>query len=356
MYPKNKAGKRPPLRFRTVVLFAAAALVAGCNSGGGSTVSTAPAAPAVAITQQNSPQAAGAAYQVVSTESSSSSTGSSALTGSVITGKGGWPNLARFARQEIAKLSSLGYATGSSLVTGGVTTQKAACDTPPGGGSPGTMSESFNDADNSGTLTTGDSVTATFSNCYLSLDGMTTNGGISLTNLTIKGTPSVAGTAWNATATFGFSKMTINTPSGNYLVNGALTYTGNTQNGVAISVSLSGSSLTVQKTGGPTLTLANFNFKGNVDNNTMAFSEYGSGQVTDSALKGYVNFTIPSATPFAGNVGQYPSSGAMTVTGANKSSVKLTAIDSTKVQLQVDSNGDGVVDHTFTEPWSSLSP
>ncbi len=346
-------------RSHVVVLFAVAAALTGCNSGGGGTASTTSTATAtaIAITKQNSPQVTGAAYQGVSTAASSGSTGSSTLTGAVITGGGGWPNLARFAGQQIAKLASLGYTTGASLVAGGVITPpKITCDTPPGGGSSGTLSESFNDADNSGSLTTGDSVTANFSNCYLAADGTTFNGGFSLTNLTINGTPSVAGTAWNATATFKFSNMTVDMPAGNYSVNGTFTYTGKTQHGVVVSVSMSGSSLTVQKTGGPKLTLAKFKLDGTVDNNALTYSEYGSGQVTDSALSGYVDFSIPSKKPFSGSLEQYPSTGTMTVTGANNSSVVVTAIDSTTVQLQVDANGNGTVDYTLTEPWSKLSP
>ena len=123
-----------------------------------------------------------------------------------------------------------------------------------------------------------------------------------------------------------------------------------------MTISLNSSSLTLQKTGGPTLTLARFKLTDSVDlASSGAYSVYGSGQVTDSALNGYISFTIPQSTPFAGVGGQNPSSGVMTVTGANHSSVTITAIDSTTVQLQVDTDGDGKVDYTFTEPWTSLS-
>jgi hypothetical protein len=87
---------------------------------------------------------------------------------------------------------------------------------------------------------------------------------------------------------------------------------------------LNGTSLTVKKATGPTLTLTNFKLAVTTNNNTTAYSEYGSGRVNDSALNGYVNFKTPTTTPFTGIGDQYPSSGSMTVTGANNSSIKLT--------------------------------
>jgi hypothetical protein len=144
--------------FRAIFLFAATALVAGCNSG---------TPTAVVITQQNSPQATGAAYWGAEVANSSSTAGTSTLTGAVVTSGAQWPDLARFAKQQIAVLTSLNYGASSNLVSGAVLAAKnVPCDTPLAGGTPGTLSVSFDDKDNSGTLTTGDTLNATFSNCY----------------------------------------------------------------------------------------------------------------------------------------------------------------------------------------------
>jgi hypothetical protein len=337
-----------------LILFATVALpLAGCNSGGDGSSGTIAPASAVVITKQNSPQVAGAGYQAVSQATSSSTTGSSALTGVVRSNDTGGPGLTRFAQQQIAMLASLGYSTGLNSVSAAVISKTVACDTPPAGGTPGTLAISVNDADNSATLTTGDTLSATFSNCYSS--GQTISGAFSLSALTINGSPGQAATAWNASATFSFKNLKIADASGNYTVNGAFSFSGKTTDGVTITVSVNGTSLTVEKASGATLTLSNFKFTSTNDDNTLAYSEYGSGQVNDSALSGYVNFQIPTTTPFTGTDGQYPGSGSMIVTGANNSNVKVTAVDSTTVQLQVDTDGDGVVDYTITEPWSSLS-
>lgn len=360
MNSRKNIGKRASLRFCTAFLFTATALVAGCNSGGGGTPATSTSTPAaIVITQKNSPQAAGAAYQgagVASSSSSfassSSSFGASVLTSAVVTSGAKWPDLAQFAKQQFAILTSLNYGASPNLVSGAVLTVKnILCDTPPGG-TAGSFSASFDDKDNSGTLTTGDTLSATFSNC--ALDASTINGGISLTSLTINGTPSLSLTPWNVSATFTVTKLHLIDSSGNYTVNGAFSYSGSTKDGVSIKFSLRVPLLTVQKATGPTLTLTNFNLTGTTNNNTTAYSEYGSGQVNDSALSGYVNFQIPLTTPFTGFGDQYPSFGSMTVTGANNSSVKLTAINSTSVQLQVVANG--VTYSAVTVPWSKVDP
>ncbi len=352
MYPNTRTGERASLRFRTAVLFAAVALLAGCNSGGGGG--------AVAITQQNSLQAAGAGYQGAGRGilfSTAGAAGASGLTSAVVTSGARWPNLARFAKQQFATLTSFNYGAAANLAPAVVLSAKDfPCDTPPSGGTAGSLSVSYNDADNSGTLTTGDTQSATFSNCYSLLDGTTINGGFSLAALTISGTPSLPLTPWRVSATFTVTNLQFIDSSGNYTVNGAFSYSGNTTDGVLITASFTGSSLTVRKASGPQLTLTNFNLVGTGDNNTTAYSEYGSGRIADPDLGGYVNFKTPSSASFKGVADFYPNSGSMTVTGANNSSVKLTAIDSTNVRLQVDTNGDGVVDYTVIKPWSSVQP
>lgn len=350
MKPPSGGVSRIVRHLCTASLLVTAALLAGCGSSSEST----PPVSALAITTQNSPQAAGAAYQGASMTSSAGRSGASVLTAAVTSGGGGSPNLARFARLQLAMLASLGYTTGTPVASGVTYTQTVSCDPPPVG-SAGSVAVSLDDVDNSGTLSSGDSIGATFSNCYLSAEGITVNGGFSLTGLTINGTPSVPGTAWSATATFTFSNLQMSDPSVSYTVQGGLTYSGNTTDGVTITSSLSGTSLSVQANAGSTLTLANFSLTDTADRNTTAYSFHGSGRVTDSALGGYVDFQIPSATPFVGSGSQDPGSGTMAVTGANSTSVKLTVTSTSTVQLQVDTNGDGVYDSTLSEPWSSIS-
>jgi len=50
----------------------------------------------------------------------------------------------------------------------------------------------------------------------------------------------------------------------------------------------------------------------------------------------------------------WPSSGKLKVTGDNKSSVTLTALDNTSYQVDIDTDGDGVTDSTSTGSWAAL--
>lgn len=327
-----------------------ALLLGGCGGGDSGTASSTTAS-LLAIDQQNSTQVAGAVYQSVVAAGASSDAGSSVLTGAVISGTSSGTGLTRFAQDQIARFLSLGYLPGSNLAAAVVYTQTVTCDTP-SGGSAGTISISWNDADNSGTLTAGDTLSATFTNCYSAVDGTTVNGGLGLSGLVVTGNPTV-GPPWDITATFAFTNLGITDVSGTQTLNGGFSYTGSTTDGITITGNLKGANLSIAQSSMPTLTLKQFDLTSTVDNNTTAFTETGSGQVFNSDWGGaYVEFQV--TTPFEGLGSENPSSGSAKISGANNSSVTLTAIDSTTVQLEVDANGDGVVDATTTNTWDSL--
>ena len=72
---------------------------------------------------------------------------------------------------------------------------------------------------------------------------------------------------------------------------------------------------------------------------------------------GYVNLTTP--TPFrfhitAGVVAATPSQGALAVTGANKSKATLVAINNTDYRIDVDTNGDGILEDQKSGKWTDL--
>jgi hypothetical protein len=65
-------------------------------------------------------------------------------------------------------------------------------------------------------------------------------------------------------------------------------------------------------------------------------------------------FTVRTLTDFVQQGNNNPSAGVLSVTASDNSSLTLTALDSTNVQISVDNNGDGVVDQTTTTTWSDL--
>ncbi len=337
-----------------------AVLIAGCGGGGGgsasSTTSNTPTSSAptteTAVTQQNSSQAAGAGYQSVSSAVGAGQTGGSAVAGVVSTGTGGLPNLAHFAVQQMEKMQSIASTSGGNSVSG-VTpnTTTVTCDSPPGGGPAGSFSVTM---PGGGTLAPGDTMDATFDNCYLVSDGYTMNGSFSMVVSSLLGNPPTA--PWTMGSTFSFSNLNLVENGVSVTINGNFTFSANTSDGVNFNTTMNGSSLEAQKSGGPSLWLENFQLTMTDDTSNGESTCYGSGQVADSGLSGYVDFNIPSSTAFMLYTGQqYPSSGSMTVTGANNTSVTLTAISDTTVQLQV-TESNGQVDSPVQEPWSSIAP
>ena len=328
-------------------------MLAGCGSGSGGGAGS---ASAVGITQQNSPQAAGASYQAANSAESSSTAGSSTFISVVTTDTTKKPSLAQFAQRQIVRLDGLDYFSGGAVASSVSASETVPCDTPVSSGAAGSTSIKVNDADGSGTLTSGDSFDATFNNCYIAADGQTINGGFSMSVVNIIGDPQIANTAWTVKANFTLSSLSIADSTGTEAVNGGFTFSANTSNGIDESVTLSGASLSVQQSGEPTISLDNFSLSGSDNKNTAAYTFYGSGRVTDSSLNGYVDFQISASTPLRGIGSLDPDSGTMTITGAGNSSVKVTAIDATTAQLQVDADGDGTFEYTTTKSWTGLAP
>ncbi len=350
-----KSPRRGSVAVRAAFPVLFAVLVAGCGGGGSASSSTSStptsSAPTTetAITQQNSPQAAGAGYQSVSSAEGAGSTGGSTVAG--VTGAGSaLPNLLVFARQQIEKMRSI-VSNGGNAVSGAtMNTTTVTCDSPPGGGAAGSLSMSM---PGSGTLAAGDTVSASFSNCYMASDGYTTNGSFSLALSSLSGSPPTA--PWSMGGAFSFSNLSIAGTGINETVNGGFSFSESTSDGITINMALNGASVEVEESGGPSLWLQNFQLTATADTSTGESTFYGSGQSADSALNGYVDCNIPSSTAFMLYAGQqYPSSGSMTVTGANNTSVTLTAISDTTVELQVTINGQA--GSPFQEPWSSISP
>lgn len=86
-------------------------------------------------------------------------------------------------------------------------------------------------------------------------------------------------------------------------------------------------------------------------------SNVSSGQVFDQ-VHGYVDITTPTLLVF-NNLNLFPDSGQLLLTGAlggaGNRTIRVTAVNSTLVQLQLDANGDGTVDNTARMKWTELT-
>lgn len=321
--------------------------LAGCGGGGGGSSTSSTSSPtSLSITQTNSPQVAGAGYNAMNGATGASTTGALGLTGVVVSGSGSLPSLASFVQQQVTNIQSLNasgtVSTSMAGLTGGGTVQCTYS---------GTMTVTVTGSGT--TFGPGDTAAVTFNNCSATSGGYTINGSFQFTVSTLSGTLA-SGSTWSLGGTFTFTNLSLTTAGATETVNGGFSFSANSASGTTDST-LTGTSLTVQQPSGTSLTLASFSLSASDDTGTGATSFYGSGQVTDSALNGYVKFAISSATPFVEYSGQsYPSSGTMTITGANNTRIVMTVLDSTSVQLQEDTTGNGTYDNTVTEAWTSL--
>jgi hypothetical protein len=96
----------------------------------------------------------------------------------------------------------------------------------------------------------------------------------------------------------------------------------------------------------------------NVTTSPSSFtSNVSGGQVFDH-VHGYVDITTPTLLVF-NNLNLFPDSGQLLLmgapAGAGNGTILITALDSTRVQLQLDTNGDGTVDNTARLKWTDLS-
>ncbi len=214
----------------------------------------------------------------------------------------------------------------------------------------GTLTSNWNDVDNNNQLSAGDILTANFQQCQdtptLSVNGTVT--------ITLTGTPTESQFTGNAV----FASVVA--------VYGGVTYTLN--GAVAVNEvdtdTLSDSSFTVASTG-LTVGIASTGYSDSIafDSGMVAASSFlaGSssltltGSFTSQSLGGRVTISTPHAL-LQQNGDAYPSQGSVLITGASGSTLLVTALNTTQVQLQVDANGDGTVDSTTTTTWTALIP
>ena len=320
------------------------ALLAGCGGGGGgSGGGTAVPSGAVTLTSDNAQQAAGDAADANEGAVGGGGAGTTLFTGVVTQDSGGGTSVAELIRAQVLRLDRLSGQVALPLATGAVTTVNDTCS---GGGS---FSATWDDADNDGEFSSGDSFTVTFSGCVE--DGATLDGGMSLTGFTLTGDPSVVA-PWSLGADVGFDNLSISEGGTSASIDGDVSLTADTPDGVAISSRLSGSSLTLA-IAGKSLTLSSFTFDYTEDLNTLAFSLSVSGTLQSTALNGSVTLSTP--TLFTGiDINTFPTAGTLQIDGASNSRVSLTATGGDSVQLDIDNEGDGIIDDTQFTTWTAL--
>jgi hypothetical protein len=259
------------------------------------------------------------------------------------------PNSTVVAERLLQHVLRAAVSQRKSIASASAHPETGSSETDPCGVS-GTLTSNWNDVDNNSQLSAGDILTANFQQCQdtptLSVNGTLT--------ITLTGTPTESQFTGNAV----FASVVA--------VYGGVTYTLN--GAVAVNEvdtdTLSDSSFTVASTG-LTVGIASTGYSDSIafDSGMVAASSFlaGSssltlnGSFTSQSLGGRVTISTPHAL-MQQNGDAYPSQGSVLITGASGSTLLVTALNTTQVQLQVDANGDGTVDGTTTTTWTALIP
>lgn len=325
--------------------------LAACNGGGGGGDSDNKSGSAVVLTESNKQQVAHNAVGAADAASSVGSSGAGILGGVQVSGqqqKVQWPLL--LARRGVELLNGAGFAP---PLLGGVA---QSLTVPCAGG--GSMVVATNDADNSQSVSNGDSVTASFNNCRETAAGVTSvmNGSFTLVLNQASGNFGQPGSVFNV-------GMSMPTPGLQVAVteNGrqvSTSITGDMAMGVQITasgatISASSNTLRASTSDGELFSYANFNMTSSDSATLSRFSVNGSISASSNDFAGAytISMSSPDTPLIFSNGHNYPDSGEMRITGAN-GTLTLTVQPNQMVLLRL--NADGKTS-TSTVGWCSIS-
>jgi len=211
----------------------------------------------------------------------------------------------------------------------------------------GTLSGSFNDADNDLTLSTGDTVNMTANNC--NFGGVIMNGSISLSNVIVTGDSFAP--PYSMQFTLQATNFSVSAGGETAVMSGDGTISESSNDGINFTSSFSGNGIAITA-GSESLTLTNYNIQETENQATGAYSLSISATISSSGLGGSVTVTTDIALTGVGTFNA--DSGQITCVGAGNTSVTLVVVDSTNVQLEVDQDGDGNIDQILPAAWADL--
>lgn len=135
--------------------------------------------------------------------------------------------------------------------------------------------------------------------------------------------------------------------------NGDATVTLDTQQTPYVEAGISGVAMTVDYNA-RSQTLRNYVSNQTLDGGlqTLPYTMSAAGSLDSTELAGVVQYSTP--VTFAGEGADDPDTGSLLVEGEN-SSARLTAVDNVNVTIEVDTNGDGVIDDTINTTWVDLA-
>jgi len=214
----------------------------------------------------------------------------------------------------------------------------------------GSISVSGNLADPT-TLTEGDTITGVFENCDDG-DGFVMDGRLELTVADVEG--DVFSDIFRLTLDMILTALTVTSGGDSIAGDGDLAYTLDTLDFPAILTALSGSELRIA-TGSEAVTFRNFEQTLEVNRGMVptSYAAEASGRLHSSVLGGSADYGTVVTIRASGDDNP-PYTGEILVSGANNSEVRIVVIGEEVVRLEIDVNGDGVVDEFIDTTWAAL--
>jgi len=195
-----------------------------------------------------------------------------------------------------------------------------------------------------GTISAGDTITAEFNDCDDN-EGYILNGQLTLTVRTFSG--DLLTGLYLTTIDVDAANLTTDGES----VDGSVTLTVDTRDPAMLDLTLTGARLALAAAG-ETYTLTNFRHY--VEEGLLVSSVYAelAGTIDIESLGGAVEY----ATVVPVEAGEFdPDRGEILITGALRSTVRIVFVSATSIRLDVDVNGDGIVDNYIDTNWAALN-
>ena len=201
------------------------------------------------------------------------------------------------------------------------------------------------------TLTVGDNITAVFDNCDEN-DGYVIDGQLELTIAAIQGDPLT--NVFLITLDMVLTDLVVTDDSGAATADGDMTLTLDSLDFPVILTALSGSELRLSEPG-LSVTFEDYDHALTVDTGVIpeTFLAEVFGRLGSSALGGTVDYE--TVVPIEATGDNPPYVGEILISGADDSRVRIVIVSEDVVRLEIDEDGDGVVDEFIDTTWSALA-
>jgi hypothetical protein len=332
-----------PNVLKSLLLLAVGGALGGCGGGGGGGGDAAVTSAGAPVTVSSANAAAVAAAAVASADGLSGSSGGALGVFPVSVGQtsGAQIGAIETVLEQVKRAPQILASGGSQVTAAAVRSLDQPCDS-------GTISGSFNDADNNSTLSTGDSVSMTANSC--DFGGVVMNGSISVNNIVITG--DLSSWPFSLQMTMQASNFSVTVDTETVTMNGRASITESSSDGTSFSTLFAADGLRIGIPG-DTVTLMDYSMQATDNQANDQYTLNINGIIGSTSLGGSVNCT--TVQPLTGVGLANPDTGVIVCTGADNSRVRLEVVDSLSVRLLVDEDGDGVTDPPIiTMLWDEL--